>query len=134
MNKPFFIFLFFISSVSKAQIIEPNKELLWEISINGKGPKSYLFGTIHSNDKRVFAFSDSLYIALNNSESIVLETDIFNLFENLANPNDRIETAKKYSELYKKALLNGKTKIYAHQYADLMVDIDEDYNEIYCDI
>jgi uncharacterized protein YbaP (TraB family) len=83
MNNPFFIFLFFISSVSKAQIIEPNKELLWEISINGKGPKSYLFGTIHSNDKRVFAFSDSLYIALNNSESIVLETDIFNLFENL---------------------------------------------------
>jgi uncharacterized protein YbaP (TraB family) len=66
-----------------SQIIEPEKELLWEISSSTKGPKSYLFGTIHSNDKRVFTFSDSVYIALNNSETIVLETDIFGLFENL---------------------------------------------------
>jgi len=83
MNKALPLLLFFLFGYLQAQIIEPNKELLWEISLNGKGPKSYLFGTIHSNDKRVFSFSDSLYVALNNSESIVLETDIFNLFENL---------------------------------------------------
>jgi uncharacterized protein YbaP (TraB family) len=83
MNKALFLFLFCLFGCLQAQIIEPNKELLWEISLNGKGPKSYLFGTIHSNDKRVFAFSDSLYVALNNSESVVLETDIFQLFEKL---------------------------------------------------
>ena len=83
MNKALFLFLFCLFGYLQAQIIEPNKELLWEISLNGKGPKSYLFGTIHSNDKRVFAFSDSLYVALNNSESIILETDIFKLFEKL---------------------------------------------------
>jgi uncharacterized protein YbaP (TraB family) len=83
MNKALAIFLFCLFGSVKAQIIEPNKELLWEISTNEKGPKSYLFGTIHSNDKRVFTFSDSLYIALNNVERIVLETDIFELFENL---------------------------------------------------
>jgi uncharacterized protein YbaP (TraB family) len=83
MNKALFLFLFCLFGYLQAQIIEPNKELLWEISLNGKGPKSYLFGTIHSNDKRVFAFSDSLYVALNNSESVVLETDIFQLFEKL---------------------------------------------------
>ncbi|MFY7668121.1 MAG: TraB/GumN family protein [Crocinitomicaceae bacterium] len=83
MNKALFLFLFCLFGYLQAQIIEPNKELLWEISLNGKGPKSYLFGTIHSNDKRVFAFSDSLYLALNNSESIVLETDMFKLFEKL---------------------------------------------------
>jgi uncharacterized protein YbaP (TraB family) len=83
MNKVLSLILFCLFGYLQAQIIEPNKELLWEISLNGKGPKSYLFGTIHSNDKRVFAFSDSLYVALNNSESIVLETDIFKLFEKL---------------------------------------------------
>ena len=83
MNKALAIFLFCLVGSVQAQIIEPNKELLWEISTNEKGPKSYLFGTIHSNDKRVFTFSDSLYIALNNVERIVLETDIFELFENL---------------------------------------------------
>ena len=46
---------------------------------NLKAP-SYLFGTLHTNDKRVFKFSDSLYYALDNAESIVLERDIFNLF------------------------------------------------------
>lgn len=83
MNKALSLILFCLFGSVQAQIIEPNKELLWEISLNGKGPKSYLFGTIHSNDKRVFTFSDSLYLALNNSESIVLETDIFKLFEKL---------------------------------------------------
>ncbi len=83
MNKALSLILFCLFGYLRAQIIEPNKELLWEISLNGKGPKSYLFGTIHSNDKRVFAFSDSVYVALNNSESIVLETDIFKLFEKL---------------------------------------------------
>ncbi len=83
MKKALVFFLFLLIGDLKAQIIEPNKELLWEISSNGKGPTSYLFGTIHSNDKRVFAFSDSLYVALNNSETIVLETDMFKLFEKL---------------------------------------------------
>jgi uncharacterized protein YbaP (TraB family) len=83
MKKALILFIFCLKGFVQAQIIEPEKELLWEISTNGKGPKSYLFGTIHSNDKRVFAFSDSLYIALNNAENIVLETDIFDLFENL---------------------------------------------------
>ncbi len=79
------------------------------------------------------ARQDIITVAKSISDDEIFQTYYLNLFENLANPNDRIETAKKYSELYKKALLNGKTKIYAHQYADLMVDIDEDYNEIYCE-
>lgn len=79
------------------------------------------------------ARQDIIMVAKSISDDEIFQTYYLNLFENLAKPNDRIETAKKYSELYKKALLNGKTKIYAHQYADLMVDIDEDYNEIYCE-
>jgi hypothetical protein len=79
------------------------------------------------------ARQEIITVAKSISDDEIFQTYYVNLFENLANPNNRIETAKKYSELYKKALLNRKTEIYAHQYADLMVDIDEDYNEIYCE-
>jgi uncharacterized protein YbaP (TraB family) len=63
-----------------AQLIQPENQLLWEISGNGLKNKSYLFGSLHSNDRRVFNFSDSTYIVLQNSEAVVLETDLFSLF------------------------------------------------------
>ena len=55
-------------------------ELLWEISGKGIKGKSYLYGSLHSNDKRVFRFQDSLYQALNSAQQMVLETDIFSMF------------------------------------------------------
>jgi uncharacterized protein YbaP (TraB family) len=55
-------------------------ELLWEISGKGIKAKSYLYGSLHSNDKRVFRFQDSLYQALNSAQQMVLETDIFSMF------------------------------------------------------
>jgi hypothetical protein len=53
------------------------------------------------------------------------------LFEVLAEPDNRIETAKIYSKIYKEQLANGKTEVYAHHYADLMAD--GNYDEIYCE-
>ena len=40
---------------------EPAKDyqLLWEISGNGLELNSYLFGSLHSNDKRLFNLTDS---------------------------------------------------------------------------
>lgn len=64
----------------KAQVVQTEHQLLWEISGNGLKSKSYLFGSLHSNDRRVFNFSDSTYIALQNVQGIVLETDLFSLF------------------------------------------------------
>lgn len=53
-------------------------QLLWEI----KGPNSisYLWGTIHTNDKRVFNFPDSVYYALTQSKNIALEINVFDIF------------------------------------------------------
>ena len=62
------------------QLVVRENRLLWEISGNGLPHKSYLFGSLHSNDKRVFNFSDSTYVALEKSTIIVLETDLFSLF------------------------------------------------------
>src|SRR6478736_8275763 len=47
--------------------------LLWEISGNGLEKPSYLYGTIHTGDERVFAFGDSAKIAWDNTEVMVGE-------------------------------------------------------------
>ena len=70
-----------LCSSAWTQTIQSENELLWEISGNGLKKKSFLFGSLHSNDKRLFRFSDSTYVALEKAEAIVLETDIFSLFE-----------------------------------------------------
>lgn len=77
--KRLFLLLLFPTTLL-AQSTKPEYELLWEISGNGLKKHSYLFGSFHSNDKRVFQLSDSTFVALNNAEMIVLETDIFSLF------------------------------------------------------
>ena len=77
-----FLFIFLAFS-SFGQTIDKKNELLWEISKKGVKEKSYLFGTLHSNDKRLFNFTDSTYFALNRSKKIVLEADVFSLFSTL---------------------------------------------------
>ena len=67
--------------VSVAQTVNGDHELLWEISGNGLESNSYLFGSFHSNDKRLFNLSDSTFYALDKAEMVVLETDIFSLFD-----------------------------------------------------
>lgn len=73
--------VFLVASFSAySQARNPNYELLWEIS-KGEEKPSYVFGSLHSNDRRLFNLPDSVYFALDNSEMIVLETDVFSIFE-----------------------------------------------------
>lgn len=60
-----------------------DRELLWEISGNGLKQKSYVFGSLHSNDKRLFQLADSVYSAMINTNKLILETDVFGLFNDL---------------------------------------------------
>jgi len=60
-----------ISTLLFAQ--QPKPGLLWRISGNGLERPSYLFGTIHLTDKRVFNFGDSLYGALETSAGYAME-------------------------------------------------------------
>ena len=69
-----------ISCASYAQTIQEQYSLLWEISGNGLEKPSYLFGSFHLNDRRLFEFSDSTYVALNSVDAVALETDVFSLF------------------------------------------------------
>jgi uncharacterized protein YbaP (TraB family) len=72
-----FILTFFLAY---GQNSGSNNELLWEISGKGIKEKCYLYGSYHSNDKRVFQFQDSVYYAMDEAKTIVLETDIFSMF------------------------------------------------------
>lgn len=53
------------------------------------------------------------------------------LFEEVSEPDNRIETAKKYAEIYKKELAKGKSEVFANEYAALIAS--GDYHEIYCE-
>ncbi|MBM3454906.1 MAG: TraB/GumN family protein [Bacteroidetes bacterium] len=68
--------------------IEADKQLLWEISHPKLKEKSFLFGTIHSNEKRVFDLADSVYVLMDKAKVIVLETDIFALFNKMDSRKD----------------------------------------------
>ncbi|HKO80940.1 MAG TPA: TraB/GumN family protein, partial [Chitinophagaceae bacterium] len=57
----FLLFIHFLSIISFSQKTTVANTLLWRISGNGLTRPSYLFGTIHLTDKRVFNFGDSLY-------------------------------------------------------------------------
>jgi uncharacterized protein len=50
--------------------------LLWEITGKGIKKPSYLYGTIHIQDKRVFSFDETVYDKFNSCEAFAMETII----------------------------------------------------------
>jgi len=66
------LFLISFSFCSEAQPGTTNS-LLWRISGNGLKSPSYLFGTLHLNDERIFNFGDSVYQAILNSDGFAME-------------------------------------------------------------
>lgn len=65
------IFLF-AGSVQAQEKSYPNT-LLWRISGNKLEKPSYLFGTMHLEDRRLFMFGDSLYSCLERAEGFAME-------------------------------------------------------------
>lgn len=64
----FFVFLLGFMAVAQAQ----DKGLLWKLEAPG-GKTSYLFGTMHSDDRRVTDFSPAVMQALLDSELFLME-------------------------------------------------------------
>lgn len=55
--------------------IANSQSLLWEISGNGLKESSYLFGTIHLSDKRVFNFNDSVFAKIDECDAFTMEIE-----------------------------------------------------------
>ena len=68
------IFLLFIGFFSEADAQQ--NSLLWEITGNGLSDTSYLYGTIHIRDKRVFNLGDSTYYAINRTKALFGELNL----------------------------------------------------------
>jgi uncharacterized protein YbaP (TraB family) len=68
------ILFVFTSSISYSQQTWP-KTLLWRISGNGLSKPSYLYGTMHLQDKRLFNFGDSLYQSMEAVDGFAVEVD-----------------------------------------------------------
>ena len=67
------------------------QSIFWEISGNGLKETSYLYGTMHSQDSRIFQFKDGVEAAFNNSDIYAMELNI-----------DSIDKSKIISELVMK--------------------------------
>jgi len=63
--------LFILAFTASSQDIQ--KSLLWKISGKDMKQASYLFGTMHLQDRRLFNFPDSLYSAIDNCTAFALE-------------------------------------------------------------
>jgi uncharacterized protein YbaP (TraB family) len=73
-------FVSMISFSTQAQQEVESNQLLWQITGKNLKKPSYLFGSFHSNDPRVFRFTDSTYAALQRVDAVVLEADVYSLF------------------------------------------------------
>ncbi len=63
----------FVFQYTIAQTTRYPSTLLWRISGNGLNKPSYLYGTMHLTDKRLFFFGDSLYKAIEQTEGFAIE-------------------------------------------------------------
>jgi len=85
--------------------------LLWKITGNGLAKPSYLFGTMHVKDKRVFNFSDSVMLSLQSCHRFALEvhpdTLISVMFAAMQNTDtlrnlDKLLSKQQYDDMAKK--------------------------------
>lgn len=81
MNKLVFLFSFLLYFQSYGQETGKDYQLLWEVKAKGNKKPSYIFGSMHSNDPRLFNFPDSLYSAFASVDAVVLETDVMQIYD-----------------------------------------------------
>ncbi len=68
-----FIIFFLLAAFSQNLIAQHSGAILWEISGKNLKQKSYLFGTIHIQDERVFQFSEEILAAFDSCDAFAME-------------------------------------------------------------
>ena len=103
-------------SVNKVCGQEPlPKSLLWEISKAFNPSKSYLYGTIHVQDQRVFDFADSVMICYNNCQQYAGEIVIDNIDAKTLAPQMLLSKGQSLKSLIGKKYFK-KIKIHLRQH------------------
>ncbi len=88
-----------------AQVNNPST-FLWRISGNKLTRPSYLYGTMHLQDRRLFYFGDSLYNALEKTEGFAMEINPDEMMDSLFKSMERKDT----SALLRKILSDAEFK------------------------
>jgi uncharacterized protein YbaP (TraB family) len=97
--------LLFFSTASYSQ--PTPKTLLWRISGHGLTKPSYLYGTMHLSDKRLFKFGDSVYHAIEASEGLAIEVNPDEMAAYTVNQLfDQMEKSKKLQDVLKEKDFN----------------------------
>ena len=96
---------------SRAQRKEQQEGLLWRITGNGLSNASYLYGTIHLTDKRVFNFGDSLYAALEKCGGYAMEVNPDSIMIEFFRENEQEEKKLLKDELSSKDFNRIKSKL-----------------------
>ena len=104
-----FIIFIAISINSYSQYSNENYSLLWEVTGNNIKEKSYIFGSIHKNNKILFSFPDSLYHALYSSETLAIEVDLFSMTETDVRKGEIPHKFNKKGGIYSKSNKPTKT-------------------------
>jgi len=107
MKKCVVLLLLIWFSVS-AGVSQKSHPYLWEVSGGDLKTSSYLFGSMHLNDSRLFNFSDSMFIALSSSKQFAGEMD-FDLVDTLI--KDMFEELMQGDEEEKESGVEGDTDL-----------------------
>lgn len=99
-------FCFFFENLHAQSSIAWPKTLLWRISGNGLSKNSFLYGTMHLQDKRLFYFTDSLYHYLEQADGYALEVDLQEFMDSVIQK----VVDQKQEEWIDKKRFNGKDK------------------------
>ena len=91
------------------------KSLLWEISNQNRVEKSYLYGTIHVQDQRVFAFGDSVMICFEHCQQYAGEIVTENMDAKAFAPQLLLPKGQSLKELIGKKYFK-KIKIHLRQH------------------
>jgi uncharacterized protein YbaP (TraB family) len=91
--------------------------LLWRISGKGLAMPSYLFGTMHLNDKRLFRFGDSVYGAIERTDGLAIEVNPDQMSAYLVNKLiDQLQSGKKLKEILDEGYFKKNSKALARKF------------------
>ena len=107
-----------IFSAAMAQGQSPNPHtLLWRISGKGMQQPSYLYGTLHLNDKRLFSFDDSVYHAIETTGGLAIEINPDEMGAYFVNQLfDRMASGKKLKDLLDEKYFDKNRKALAKKF------------------
>jgi uncharacterized protein YbaP (TraB family) len=111
----FFVILICVLSKQVFSQVKPleGNTLLWEISGKGLKNPSYIYGTMHVKDSRVFNFADSVLLKIEQCQAFALEVHPDSMIALMLNPNpfgDTVNRVKEYISDGEYRSLNYKMK------------------------